>query len=65
MRHITDRNPVPEESGRFGRGIHLSRQSGEAGLHPATKALTRRYIAAPDKGLRLQQFMRIVRGQMA
>ena len=42
MRHITDRNPVSEESGRFGRGIHLSRQSGEAGLHPANKALTRR-----------------------
>ena len=65
MRHIVDRNSLPDESGRFGRGIQLARQSGEAGLHPAIKALTRRYLAAPDRGLRLQQFMRIMRGQLA
>lgn len=65
MRHITDSNAMPEESGRFGRGIRLARQSGEAGLHPAIKSLTRRYLVAPDDGARLQQFLRIVRGRLA
>jgi len=65
MRHIIDSNAMPHEAGRFGRGIQLARQSGEAGLHPAVKALARRYLAAPDDGMRLQQFLRIVRGQLA
>lgn len=65
MRHIIDSNVVTDEPGRFGRGIQLARQSGESGLHPAIKSLTRRYIAAPDDGARLRQFLRIVRGRLA
>lgn len=65
MRHITDTSPTPPEPRRLSRAILLGRQMGEYGVHPAILALTRRFLAEPNDGTRLQQFLRIVRGRLA
>ena len=64
-RHPIDTAKHQVDPHRLARAVAYSRQSGEAGLHPSVKSLTRRYLAMPGDTTRLQQFLRIVRGRLA
>lgn len=60
-RHIIDHASPYHDPFNLPRALAHSRALGDAGLHPAVKALTRRYLSEPNDALRLQAFLRIVR----
>jgi hypothetical protein len=62
-RHIVDHRKSPE-GGRLKNFVELERAHGEAGSHPAAKALHERPVTR-DKSSKLREYVRIERGETA
>ncbi|OYX43975.1 MAG: hypothetical protein B7Z02_07290 [Rhodobacterales bacterium 32-67-9] len=62
-RHVADRQTT-SDGGRLKHFVEVEKTHGEAGSHPATKAVHERPVKRDD-GARLRQFARIERGHTA
>ena len=63
-RHPTDHR-APSGGNRMKRFAEVERASGQEGSHPAAQALNRRPASRAETNIKVEEFIRIERGQSA